>query len=81
MIFEPAGKSLTVDKYKLPLEPDERQDYQELRGRYLQAYLGKLFKSEEYTQMSDADKVDEAESAIRDAEHDAREQMIDAARP
>jgi formate dehydrogenase maturation protein FdhE len=44
----------------------------------LQAYLGQLFKSPEYKEMTDEDKVQEAESAIRDAEKDSREQMITA---
>lgn len=71
-----AGKALTVDKYRIELTQEERNDYQDLRGRYLQAYPGKLFKSDEYQSMDDHDKVDEADSAIRDAERDAREEMI-----
>lgn len=74
-----SGKSLTVDSYKLALNTNERQQYQSIRGKYLQVYLDDLFKSDEYSGMTDADKVDAAESAIRDAEHDAREQMIDIA--
>jgi hypothetical protein len=71
------GKSMTIDSYKVPLTDDERQKYQELRGKYLQVYLDNLFKSKEYKELTDQDKIDETQSAIRDAEHDAREQMAD----
>jgi hypothetical protein len=72
------GKTVTVDDVKINLTRDERDAAQRMRGQYLQAYLGKLFSSAEYKAMTNEDKLQEAESAIRDAERDAHEQTIDA---
>lgn len=72
------GKTITVDNVKINLTREERDASQKMRGQYIRAYLAKLFASEPYKAMTDEDKLQETQSAIREAERDSHEETIDA---
>lgn len=68
-----AGKHLVVDNYKITLTPEERDRYQKVRGAYLRSYLSQTFSSPEYKAMTDQEKVEAAEDAVRQAYRDAHD--------
>ena len=71
------GKHLTIDNYRVDLPPEEKSRYLAVRGAYLRSYLKQTFDSPEYKKMTNVEKVEAAEEAIRQTGKDAHDQMGD----
>lgn len=70
-----AGRVLTLEGDKIPLDRRQQEEYQKIRGLFIQSYVGSVMKRDDYATMDDEQKVQEIEQAIRDASDDARDEM------
>ncbi len=71
-----ASRFLTIGSLRVPMSRDERSEYQRMRGSLIRMLLGRMFSSQDYTSLSDEQKIKEVEEGIREVDDAARDQMI-----